>query len=76
MLPKGNVGHSAAAGSGRGVITVSPAAFVLIHRIKWEGKKLWPLQKKKSLGGVGDIVQLSVVKVIDYEQGQALPCYI
>lgn len=39
------------------------------------GGKPWPLQKKKSLGGVRDIVQLSVVKVIDYEQGQALLCY-
>lgn len=39
------------------------------------GDKTWPLQKKKSLGWVGNIVQLSVLKVIDYEQGQALPCY-
>lgn len=39
------------------------------------GEKTWPLQKKKSLGWVGNIVQLSVLKVIDYEQGQALPCY-
>lgn len=51
MLPNGNVGHSATtAGSGRGVITVSPAAFVLIHRIKWEGKKTVAFTEKEITG--------------------------
>lgn len=57
LLQRENVGHSAAAGSRWGVITVSPAEFVFIHRIKWEGKKpdLYK-EKKNHWVGWGNIV--------------------
>lgn len=65
MLQRENVGHSAAAGSRWGVITVSPAEFVFIHRIKWEGKKpdLYK-EKKNHWVGWGNIVERLLLKYL------------